>query len=275
MPTCPRAQAPRRDDDDDAVDAIADREHSVKLTIIGCGDAFGSGGRLQSAYILDHRGGSVLIDCGATTTMGLSSADIDPNGIPDIVISHLHGDHYAGVIWFIMHAVVVAKRDQPLAIHGPPGVEARITATGELLYPGMFKMARKFSIDFHEMAVAMPSRINGLDISVFEVVHASGAPSHALRCSSEGRILAFSGDTTWTDTLVDVGRNADLFLTECCEFDRATAMHIRWTELQPNLDRIGAKRVVLTHMSTDMLRRRGEISDARVTFAEDGAVYDF
>lgn len=246
----------------------------MNLTVIGCGDAFGSGGRLQSAYILDHSGGRVLIDCGATTTMGLSIRNIDPNGIPDIVISHLHGDHYAGVIWFLMHAVVVAKRDKAIAIHGPPGVEARITAVGELLYPGMFKMTRNFSISFREVTPSKSSRIKGLDVSVFEVVHPSGAPSHALRCSADGRIFAFSGDTTWTEALVEAGRNADLFLTECCELDRVTAMHIRWVELSPHLDRIGAKRVVLTHMSTDMLRRRGEIKDARVAFAEDGAVFE-
>jgi len=247
----------------------------VKLTVIGCGDAFGSGGRLQSAYILDHAAGRVLIDCGATTTMGLSSAGIDPNGIPDIVVTHLHGDHFAGVIWFLMHAVIVARRDRPLAIHGPRGVEARITAAGELLYPGMFDMARNFALSFHEMTPSRPSRINGLDVSVFEVQHPSGAPSHALRCADGNRIFAFSGDTSWTEALVDAGRNADLFLTECYELERVTTMHINWLSLRPQLDRIGAKRVVLTHMSTDMLRRRGEINDARIAFAEDGAIYDF
>lgn len=246
----------------------------MKLTVIGCGDAFGSGGRLQSAYILDHAGGRVLIDCGATTTMGLSSAGIDPNGIPDIVITHLHGDHFAGVIWFLMHAVVVAKREKPLTIYGPPGIETRVATAGESLYPGMFKMARNFAVGFHEMTPARPTGINGLDISVFEVVHPSGAPSHALRCSADDRVFAFSGDTCWTEALVEAGRNADLFLTECYEFERPTTMHINWLALRPHLDRIGAKRVVLTHMSTDMLRRRGEVNDARISFAEDGAAYD-
>lgn len=246
----------------------------MKLTVIGCGDAFGSGGRLQSAYLLDHANGRALIDCGATTTMGLASAGIDPNSISTIVVTHLHGDHFAGVIWFLMHAVVVAKRNKPLAIYGPPGIEARVTAAAELLYPGMAAMTYNFSTSYHEMTPARPTRIDGLDIAVFEVVHPSGAPSHALRCSAGGRIFAFSGDTCWTEALVEAGRDADVFLTECYEFERVTTMHINWLALRPHLDRIGAKRVILTHMSTDMLRRRGEIKDARIAFAEDGAVYD-
>ena len=101
----------------------------MKLTIVGCGDAFGSGGRLQTGYHVDlgsdggdHR---FLIDCGATSIIGLNRCGIDPNGIATIFISHLHGDHFGGLVWWLLHTQHVAKRATPLVVVGPPGIEAR------------------------------------------------------------------------------------------------------------------------------------------------------
>ena len=54
-----------------------------------------------------------LIDCGATALIGLNRLGIDPNSIATIFISHLHGDHYAGLVWWLIHAQHVAKRTAP------------------------------------------------------------------------------------------------------------------------------------------------------------------
>ncbi len=70
----------------------------MKLTVIGSSDAFGSGGRLQTCFHVTHPGGQFLIDCGATSLIGLARQGIDPNGISAIFISHLHGDHF-GRAW--------------------------------------------------------------------------------------------------------------------------------------------------------------------------------
>src|SRR5215467_7572816 len=100
----------------------------MRVTIVGCGDAFGSGGRLQSSYHIAAGVERFLIDCGATTLIGLSRLGIDPNAIPTVFLSHLHGDHYAGLVWWLVHARHVAKRVSPLTVVGPPGVEARLRA---------------------------------------------------------------------------------------------------------------------------------------------------
>ena len=246
----------------------------MKVIVIGCGDAFGAGGRLQTAYLLDHANGRILIDCGATTTMGLGQRGIDPNTIADIVITHLHGDHFSGLVWFLMHGALVSRRTAPLVIHGPPGLEARLEAVSELLYPGMRDIPSAFEVSFREMTAGHAVAVAGVRIEAFAVQHPSGAPAHALRCEADGKVFAFTGDTTWTDAIVDAGRAADLYLMECYTFDRPTAVHLDWKTLERHLDRIGARRTVLTHMGVEMLARRGDIDDARITFAEDGAVFD-
>jgi len=73
---------------------------------------------------------------------------------------------------------------------------------------------------------------------------------------------------------VDAGRNADLFIMECYQFDGVPRYHMSWKTIESQLDRIGARRVLLTHMAAGMLARRGEVRDARCVLAEDGLVLE-
>ncbi|MEL7082826.1 MAG: MBL fold metallo-hydrolase, partial [Pseudomonadota bacterium] len=82
----------------------------MRLTVVGSGDAFGSGGRLQTCFHVTRPDGNFLIDCGATALIGLSRLDLDPNDVSHIFISHLHGDHFSGLVWWMLHAQYVSKR---------------------------------------------------------------------------------------------------------------------------------------------------------------------
>src|SRR5262245_39406913 len=246
----------------------------MRLTVVGCGDAFGSGGRLQTCYHVEHGPTRFLIDCGATALIGLNRLRIDPNSIDTIFISHLHGDHFAGLVWWLIHAQHVAKRTSPLTVIGPAGVEARFLTAAEMLFPNSTTVERRFALCFQELARQQPTQVAGVRVTAFEVSHPSGAPPYALRFEFGGKVLAFSGDTAWVDSLVDAGAGADLFIMECYQFGGAPRFHMSWTKIAAELDRIGAKRVLLTHMATDMLERRGEIVDRRCTLAEDGLVLD-
>jgi ribonuclease BN (tRNA processing enzyme) len=246
----------------------------MKLTIVGCGDAFGSGGRLQTCYHVEAAGTRFLIDCGATTMIGFNRLGFDPNSIETIFISHLHGDHYAGLVWWLMHAQHVAKRTVPLTVVGPQGVGARFAAAAEALFPGSSKVPRAYELRFVELARETPLEAGGVRVIPFEVVHPSGAPPYALRFEVEGKVLAFSGDSQWTDSLIEAGRGADLFLLECYQFDGDVRFHMSWKAISTQLDRIAAKRIMLTHMGSPMLARRGDVRDPRIVLAEDGLVID-
>ena len=242
----------------------------MKLTIIGCGDAFGSGGRLQTGYQVEWAGRRFMIDCGATVLIGLNRLALDPNAIDTIFISHLHGDHYVGLVWWLIHAQHVGQRTQPLTVVGPPGIGARYVNATEALYPGSSSVERRYQLKFIELSPTAPADLGRLRVTAFEVSHPSGAPSFALRFQLGDKVLAFSGDSEWVENLVPAGRDADLYIMECYHFDGAPGFHMSWRKLAAELDRIGAKRVLLTHMGDSMLARRGDIHDPRVLLAEDG-----
>jgi ribonuclease BN (tRNA processing enzyme) len=245
----------------------------MKLKILGCGDAFGSGGRFNTCFDLIARDMRFLVDCGASSMVAMRRFGTAPNDIDAIMLSHLHGDHFAGLPFFILDAQFVSRRQRPLTIAGPVGLKARLPATMEALFPGSSTVERRFALDIVEMAQGTAAEIGAATVTPFEVRHPSGAPSHALRIACDGKVLSYSGDTEWVEALIPAGRDADLMICECYLYDRKAPYHLDWGTLKTNLPRIGAKRVLLTHLGPSMLAQPGATFDG-VELAEDGLELD-
>ena len=77
----------------------------TEVQFVGTGDAFGSGGRRQSAILVRVHGHTLLLDCGATTVVGLKELGIDPREIDAVAITHFHGDHVAGLPFLLLDYV--------------------------------------------------------------------------------------------------------------------------------------------------------------------------
>lgn len=246
----------------------------MKLTVIGSSDAFGSGGRLQTCFHVAYGGGEFLIDCGATSLIGLARQGIDPNRISTIFVTHLHGDHFSGLVWWLIHAIHVAGRTDPLTVVGPKGIEERFSIAAEALFPSSMSTPRKFDLRFIEWRERAPLAVGTVSVKPYEVSHPSGAPPYALRFELDGKTIAFSGDTEWVESLIPAATGADLFICECTAFEKEARYHLNWRTIDKNLGRLGAARYLLTHMGPEMLANRGAISDPRVILGEDGLVLD-
>lgn len=246
----------------------------MKLTVVGSGDAFGSGGRLQTCYHVAAPSEEFLIDCGATTIIGMQRLGLDPDRIGTIFISHLHGDHFSGLVWFLLHAHYITKRTKPLTITGPIGIAERFATAADALFPGTSAIERRFEMRFIEYADKTPLVVGSVEVTPFEVRHPSGAPPYALRLACSGKIVSFSGDTMWVDNLLPAANGADLFIAECFSFDELPGYHMNWQIIAKNLGALSARRVMLTHMNNDMLARSKELDDPCVIIAEDGLTLD-
>jgi ribonuclease BN (tRNA processing enzyme) len=196
----------------------------------------------------------------------MKRAHIDPRSVGWILVTHLHGDHFGGVPFVVLDGQF-GRRETPLVVAGPPGTRERVTAAMELLFPGSSGVARRFSTDLIELAPGAATAVGSLTVTAFPVEHASGAPSFALRVDWAGTVVAYSGDTEWCEALVDAGRGADLFVCEAYTFERRIRYHLDHATLARNLDRIRARRVILTHLGPEMLAHRHE---AVAECADDG-----
>ncbi|MET7459688.1 MBL fold metallo-hydrolase [Nonomuraea sp. NPDC005501] len=244
----------------------------VRVTLAGAGNAFGDGGMLQTCVHVQAAGsdGALLVDCGATALTGLKRLGLQPGDVSVVAVSHLHGDHFGGLPFLILDGQFT-RRVRPLHLVGPPGLQARLERAMEVLFPGSASVSRRFPVHVHEVAPGSSALVEDVEVRAYEADHAAGAAALALRVKVGGRTIAYSGDSAWTDTLIDVADGADLFLCEGYTFDRAVRHHLHVPELIARLDRLRCRRLLLTHAGPQVLARRAELD---LELAEDGMVLE-
>lgn len=243
----------------------------VAIRFLGSGDAFGSGGRFHTCFLVTARSVRLLIDCGASSLIAMRRFGVDPNVVSTILLSHLHGDHFAGVPFFLLDAQFVSKRAHALRIAGPPGTSKRLQDSREVLFPGSSAAALPFPLDVVEMEPERPRRLGEITVTPYPVQHPSGDPPFALRVECAGAVVAYTGDTEWTDTLIPAAQGADLLIAEAYTFERKVKFHMDLQTLLARRGDLGAKRVILTHMGPDVLARLDALP---CEYAEDGKIVE-
>jgi ribonuclease BN (tRNA processing enzyme) len=241
----------------------------MQLQFVGCGDAFGSGGRFNTCFHVTGQSVNFLIDCGASSLPALQRLTIAREAIDLILITHFHGDHFAGLPFLLLDAQF-NRRTRPLVIAGPRGIQMRLTQLMETLFENSSKTKQRFELSVVALEPEETRSFGAVAVTPYPVMHGeSGGPFLAYRIEAEGRVIAYSADTEWTETLIPAARDADLFIAEAYYYDRIVKNHLSLKTLEANLAEINPKRLILTHMSEDMLVRLGTLGH---TAASDGMV---
>lgn len=239
---------------------------TVRVRFIGSGDSFGSGGRHQACILVDGGGQRILLDCGATSLVALSAAGIEAASLDAVLISHFHGDHFGGLPFLILDQQF-AKRDRPLLVAGPAGIEARVRALFDALYPGSAEAAHA-AVDVRYVELReRPVDLAGASVLALPVAHPPATEPHGLRVKLDGRTIAYSGDSEWCEALVRLAADADLFICECYSFTKPIPKHLDHATLVAQRQELTAKRIVLTHLGPDALANLGSF---QFTVAADG-----
>ena len=231
----------------------------MQLRFVGCGDALGSGGRFNTCFHVTGRSVNFLIDCGASSLPALKRLGIVRDDIDLILITHFHGDHFAGLPFLLLDAQF-NRRARPLVIAGPQGIETKLASLMEALFEHSSKTKQRFDLSVVALEPEQSRIFGEVKVTPYPVVHGeSGGPFLAYRVEAEGRVITYSADTEWTDTLIPAARGADLFIAEAYYYDKIVKNHLSLKTLEAHLPAINAKRLVLTHMSDDMLARLDEL----------------
>jgi ribonuclease BN (tRNA processing enzyme) len=241
----------------------------VRVTVLGSGDAFGSGGRLQSSYLVEGRSGTFLMDCGSTVLSSLKRQGVDTGSIDFVLISHLHGDHFGGLPFLLLEYLYENPRRRPLIVAGPPGLAERVGAVFAGLYKEAAATTLPFTLEFRELAPGRDEIIGGVAVHPFRVPHQTTCVSLGLRVGVDGRQILYSGDSAWSEEFVSESRGTDLFLCECFLLDTRVEYHMNYRDLAQQVPRLGCKRLLLTHLGREFLDGR---TDATIDCAEDGTV---
>ncbi len=246
------------------------RPDGLELTILGTGDAFASHGRFQSGYIIEAPDCRILMEAGPTALCAMKRMGFRPADLDMILVSHLHGDHYGGLPFFLLEYLYESPRDKPLTVVGPVRTEERTWRLFRTMFPGTKPDLPRLleHLAFVDIAPGDDRRIGPARIAAMRTPHMKRDISLAFRIELAGKTIAFSGDSGWTDALPEFVAGANLFLCECTYFESAQLdFHMNYPSLSANRRRFDVGRMVLTHIGREVLDRRREV---KLPMARDG-----
>jgi ribonuclease BN (tRNA processing enzyme) len=162
--------------------------------------------------------------------LGIARDDIDL-----VLITHFHGDHFGGLPFLLLDAQFT-RRSRPLVIAGPEGIEMRLTQVMEALFENSSTTTQRFDLSVVALKPLETRTFGAVNVTPFPVVHGhSGGPFLAYRVEAEGRTIAYSADTEWTETLIGAARGADLFIAEAYTYDKVVKNHLSLKTLEAHL----------------------------------------
>ena len=91
----------------------------------------------------------------------------------------------------------------------------------------------------------------------------------ALRIQVGEKTMCYTGDTEWTDDIARAARDTDLLIAESYFYDKPVKWHLNYPDIVAHAGRVGARRLILTHMSREMLARADSVPEE---CAHDGLV---
>jgi len=243
----------------------------VRLTVLGSGDAFGSGGRLHSAYLVESPHATFLLECGPTVLQGLKRAGRDAGAIDFVLVSHLHGDHFGGLPFLFMEYRYERERTRPLTVYGPPDTERRAKALFAALYAKPASEPLRHPLHWERLTPGRKRTIGAVAVTPFAVPHVSDLVSLGFLLEVGGKTILYSGDSAWTEEFVERSRGVDLFLCECSTYETRLDIHVSYPEIAARAAELGCRRLVLSHLGREPLRR---LADVNLECAQDGMTLD-
>jgi ribonuclease BN (tRNA processing enzyme) len=114
----------------------------------------------------------------------------------------------------LMDAMLAAKRDRPLTIAAPRETMERMKTVATALMPGMHVMTPKFAVTYMDLEVLQDHQVGPLKIRTFPAVHTKDTNPTSLRVAVADRVIAYTGDSEWTEHMPALADGADLFTAE-------------------------------------------------------------
>ena len=222
-----------------------------------------------------------MVDFGATALQGLRAVDRLASDIKGWVFTHLHGDHVGGYPFLVIDGMFHDVRETALDIVGPAGVEQRLRQVLVAAYGDLADRERPYETRMRELFPGGKTEHAGATVHAFDADHMD--PPEVPLClrieAPNGKSVAFSGDTAMCDGLLAAAEGADLLVAECSCLAHPCGKHCTWEEWQEVLPKVGAKRVLLTHLGTAVRNNVDRLlaeapAGVDLAFADDGMIVD-
>lgn len=222
----------------------------VIVKVLGSGNAFNQDKRLNSSYLIQTDGETILFDCGFTVPYALQKNNIEFNEIDAIVISHYHGDHFAGLAALILGLKYISPQKKQLRIIGPGNVKSKINKLIHVLYEGSEDLLEELDLVFIDVVEGEVSDVsNFYGLEAIPMIHSEESNPFGYVFSFENIKIGFSGDTCWHSGVEQLLKNSEVIFLECNFEHKRGKGHISVDELEDSaIVQQKKEKIFLTHL---------------------------
>ena len=242
----------------------------MQLTVLGSGTSVPVPDRFPAGYLVEHGPNRVMVDCGPGTLRRLAQAGVSPAQLDAVLLTHYHTDHCADLaaLLFALRSPHLSARP-PLTVYGAPGLErmaALLTQAWPWLEPKGYEL---------RLVEWLPGTktVHGFEVTSIPIRHTAQSLGYRLR--TDAGVVALSGDADTCEELVDLARDADVFVCDTAAPDEAKIDgHLTPGLAADYAQRAGARELVMTHFypecdGVDLVAQARARYDGKVTMARD------
>lgn len=247
----------------------------AKLFILGSSNAIPQVHRENTYFFIENGSNSVLIDCGANAFLKLQSSRTPIDAVSDLIITHFHPDHVAGLPLLLMDWWLLGRKTA-LTIHGLKDTIDRFKTMMSLFtwenWPNFFP------VQFHELEPEKQVILQVPNVRIISMPVKHLIPTIGLRFEiNDGKkTVAYSCDTESCENVVELARDVDILIHEAAGEELG---HSSARQSGRDAASAGAKELYLIHYPNDadeeaMLSEARSEYDGPVTLARDMMVIE-
>jgi ribonuclease BN (tRNA processing enzyme) len=217
----------------------------MELYVLGSGTCIPTADRGPSGLALSFAPHLIFFDGGGGSLRQMPRLGLDYRQIDYLCITHFHPDHVSDLVPFLfaLNYTVDFTRSLPLHIIGPQGLQAFYRRMQGIF--GHWIEAKTYPLFLHELKEARLD-FPGFSIETLPMAHSEA--SIGFRVNRGGRSMVYSGDTDYSQNVVQLGKNSDLLILECSFPDeRKVPGHLTPSSAGRIAREARAERLLLTH----------------------------
>lgn len=214
------------------------------LVFLGSSAAAPDADHANAQLLLIGQERTTLVDCGSSPYLRMQELGLDIDRVTDLIITHFHPDHAAGIPNYLLSAWL-AGRQLGLLIHGLPHTIDRVKTNLDLY--NMSEWLGFFDLQFQqikETPLLLVIDCNQYRVYSSPVEHEIPAIGLRFEFKESGLILAYSGDTQPCKNVLDLGEDADILIHEATG---AYQWHTSAAQAGEIAERLGVRELFLIH----------------------------
>lgn len=190
----------------------------IRVVLLGTGGPELTPGRLGHATLIEAGDQTLLFDAGRGVVQRLYESGVNPAQVTRVFLTHLHNDHIEGLPTLWITPWFLLGRDTPLQLWGPEGTRQMVDGMRAMFRfdiehrSNAFNRRENLEVPVTEIKPGVVYERDGLTVGAFVVEHDDGNPAFGYSVDYRGHRVVLSGDTTYSENVVQAARGADVLV---------------------------------------------------------------